>query len=67
MAVDTTGRRQHLLALYPGPELVARTRRDAQEGRSMKELVDGLVVREVRIDVGDDDRPEDAAWFGIDL
>ena len=67
VAVDTTGRRQHLLALYPGPELVARTRRDAQEGRSMKELVDGLVVREVRIDVGDVDRPEDAAWFGIDL
>ena len=59
--------RQHLLALYPGPELVARAQRDAQEGRSMQELVDGLAVREVRIDVGDVDLPEDAARFGIDL
>ena len=67
VAVDTTGRRQHLLALYPGPELVARAQRGAQEGRSMQELVQGLVVQEVQVDVGDVDLPEDAARFGIGL
>ena len=67
VAVDTAGRRQHLLALYPGPELMARTQGEAHEGRSMRELVDGLEVREVRIDIGDVDVPEDAARFGIGL
>lgn len=67
VAVDPEGFRQHLLALYPGPELMARTQQGAQEGRSMRELVDGLVVQEVAVDVDDVDRPEDAARFGIDL
>lgn len=67
VAIDTTGRRQHLLALYPGPELKARAQRGAQEGRSMQELVEGLDVREVQVDVSDVDRREDAARFGIEL
>lgn len=67
VAVDASGRRQHLLALYPGPELMARTQRGVQEGRSMRNLVAGLDVQEVTVDVGDVDRPEDAARFGIEL
>lgn len=67
VAVDTTGRRQHLLGLYPGPELMARTQRGALEGRSMQELVEGLDVQEVQVDVSDVDHPGDAARFGIDL
>ena len=67
VAVDLDGRRQHLLALYPGPELMVRTQRGAQEGRSMQELVEGLDVQEVQIDVSDVDHPGDAARFGIDL
>lgn len=67
VAVDPTGRRQHLLAMYPGPELMARTQRGAQEGRSMRELVTGLAVREVHVGVDDVDHPEDAARHGIHL
>ncbi|MDF1704093.1 MAG: NTP transferase domain-containing protein [Aeromicrobium sp.] len=65
VAVDAEGRRQHLLALYDGPGLMRRSRRGAQEGSSMRELVAGLTVQEVRVDAADVDRPEDAARFGI--
>ncbi|RYJ06908.1 MAG: molybdenum cofactor guanylyltransferase [Actinomycetales bacterium] len=66
IAVDAEGREQYLLAVYPGAELLARTRRDLQGG-SMRRLVDGIALRQVRVEAHDVDVPADAERFGIEL
>lgn len=72
IAVDETGRRQYLLAVYPTGELRAQLLHFSQnkplDGLPLRRLIDGLDLTEVRLDAGlcaDIDTAEDAARHGI--
>lgn len=74
LAVDETGRRQFLLAVYPSGALRSQVRQRSAagplEGLPLRRLVDALDLSEVRLDGGlcaDVDTAEDAARHGIRL
>ncbi|MET4638506.1 NTP transferase domain-containing protein [Mycetocola sp. 2940] len=72
LAVDETGRRQFLLAIYPTGALRAQLRQFSEngplDGLPLRRLIDALDLTEVRLHAGlcaDVDTAEDAARHGI--
>jgi len=65
IAVDAEGRRQYLLARYSRRDLVTRLDGDPS-GWSMRRLVDGVELAEIRIDAPDVDTWEDAERLGVE-